>query len=74
MLQLLDPRDVDDIMDERVARLRAPALQSRLGARPLRARIGQALIELGTALAGEVAKPSVRRASRPADPARFPSA
>jgi hypothetical protein len=70
LLNLQDPRDVELIVDERVARLQAPAQGPPRNAQPLRARIGQALISLGTALAGEVAKPSVRRPSRPAGPAR----
>jgi hypothetical protein len=73
LLNLQDPRDVELIVDERVARLRAPARRPERGSQPLRARIGQALIALGTALAGEAAKPSVRRPTRPAGPARSTS-
>ncbi len=74
LLNLLDPRDVELIVDERVARLQAPAQGPRRNAQPLRARIGRALISLGTALAGEVAKPSVRPPSRPPGPAQSPTA
>jgi hypothetical protein len=69
MLQLLDPRDLDELVDEHVTRLRAPADHARRGALPFRARLGRTLIALGTALAGEVAATSVRRPSRPRRPA-----
>jgi hypothetical protein len=67
LMDLLTPRDVDLLVDERVARLHAPTLRpARSGM--LRARVGQALITLGSALAGEVAEASAHT-SRPADPA-----
>ena len=67
LMDLLTPRDVDLLVDERVARLHAPTLRpARSGM--LRARVGQALITLGGALAGEVAEASAHT-SRPADPA-----
>lgn len=65
MLHLLDPRDLDEMIDEHVTRLRAPADEARRGALPIRARLGRTLITLGTALAGEVATTSGRRPSRP---------
>lgn len=74
LLNLQDPRDIELMVDERVARLQAPAMRAPRSGQPLRARIGQALITLGTALAGEVAKPSAPRSSRSAGPAQSPTA
>ena len=73
MLTLLDLRDVEQMVDDRVARLQAPSRRPQRSATPLRARVGQALIALGTSLVGEVAKPSVRRPSRPTGPAQSPT-
>ncbi|MDQ2940706.1 MAG: hypothetical protein M3R05_00800 [Chloroflexota bacterium] len=71
LMDLLTPREVDLLVDERIARLRAPTLRpARSGT--LRARVGQALITLGSALAGEVAEASTH-ASRPAEPAHAQS-
>jgi hypothetical protein len=67
LMNLLAPRDVDLLVDEHVARLHAPTPRpARSGM--LRARVGQALISVGSALGGEVAEASART-SRPADPA-----
>jgi hypothetical protein len=67
LMSLLAPRDIDLLVDEHVARLHAPTPRpARSGM--LRARVGQALISVGSALGGEVAEASART-SRPADPA-----
>ena len=66
-MNMLTPREVDLLVAEHVARLYAPTPRpARSGM--LRARVGQALITIGSALAGEVAESSTH-ASRPADPA-----
>jgi hypothetical protein len=65
-MNLLTPRDVDVLVGEHVARLHTPTPRpARSGM--LRARVGQALIPLGSALGGEVGEASARTA-RPADP------
>jgi hypothetical protein len=65
-MNLLTPRDVDVLVGEHVARLHTPTPRpARSGM--LRARVGQALITLGSALGGEVGEASARTA-RPADP------
>jgi hypothetical protein len=65
-MNLLTPRDVDVLVGEHVARLHAPTPRpARSGM--LRARVGQALITLGSALGGEVGEASART-GRPADP------
>jgi hypothetical protein len=66
-MNMLAPRDLDLLVEEHAARLHAPTPRpARSGM--LRARVGQALITVGSALGGEVDGASAP-ASRPADPA-----
>ena len=66
LMDLLTPRDVDTLVDQRVARLH-PSTPRPARSGMLRARVGRTLITLGSALAGEVAEASART-SRPGDP------